>query len=113
MDNKQVHVPDEEALIEKVLSGKVDELLPHLEECPDCAGFVKEIQELKNGLAAIEDEEPPPMRMEIVIKKKQIPLITPWIQDLPNEWYRNPFVLSFGLLIFVLVIYILVVFVFK
>jgi hypothetical protein len=53
------------------------------------------------------------MRMEIVIKKKQIPLITPWIQDLPNEWYRNPFVLSFGLLLALLVLYVLVVFVFK
>jgi hypothetical protein len=113
MDNKQVHVPDEEALIEKVLSGKVDELLPHLEECPDCARFVKEIQEVKNGLAAIEDEEPPPMHMEKILSKKQKPLITPWIQDLPSEWYRNPFVLTFGFLMFVLVIYMLVVFVFK
>jgi hypothetical protein len=113
MDNKQVHVPDEEALVEKVLSGKIDELLPHLQECPDCAGIVKEIQEVKNGLSAIEDEEPPPMRLEKVLTKKQKPLITPWIQDLPSEWYRNPFVLTFGFLMFVLVIYVLVVFVFK
>ena len=113
MDNKQVHVPDEEALIEKVLSGKVDELLPHLQECPDCARFVKEIQEVKNGLSSIEDEEPPPIRMEKVLTKKQKPLITPWIQDLPSEWYRNPFVLTFGFLMTLLVLYVLVVFVFK
>jgi hypothetical protein len=113
MNDKQVHVPDEEALIEKVLSGKTDDLLPHLKECPDCARFVKEIQELKNGLSAIEDEEPPPMRMEKAKKKAQIPLITPWIQDLPSEWYRNPFVLTFGFLMALLIFYVLVVFVFK
>ena len=113
MDSKQVHMPDEEALIEKVMSGKTDELLPHLRECPDCARFVKEIQEVKTGLSSIEDEEPPPLRLDKAKKKSPLPLVTPWIQDLPHEWYRNPFILSFGFLMVVLVLYVLVVFVFK
>jgi hypothetical protein len=113
MDNKQAPAHDEETLIEKVFSGKTDDLLPLLSEHPEYAGFVKDMQELKNGLSSIDDEEPPPMRLEKIRKNKKSPLQPPEIQFLPSEWYRNPFLLSFGFLIFVLVIYVLLTFVFK
>jgi hypothetical protein len=113
MDNKKVHVHDEEALIEKVLAGKAAELPPDQKDCPSCADIVKDIQKLKNGLSSIEDEEPPPLHLDEILKKKPKPLITPWIQDLPVDWYRNPFIMSFGFLMVVLVIYVLMVFVFK
>lgn len=113
MDNERVHVHDEEALIEGVLSGKADALTPNTDECPECAELVKDVQKLKNGLASIEDEEPPALHMGEILQKKSKPLLTPWIQDLPGDWYRNPFVLSFGFLMFVLVVYVLVAFVFK
>ncbi len=113
MDNKQVHVHNEEALIESVLSGKSSDVLPGVAECPECADLVEDIRKLTNGLSSIEDEEPPPLHLDETLKKKPRPLLTPWIQDLPSNWYRNPFVLSFGFMLFVLLIYILLAFVFR
>jgi hypothetical protein len=113
MDSKQVHVHDEEALIESILSGAADPLPPGQDDCPECAAIVKDVRKLKNGLASIEDEEPPQLHMEEILQRRTKPLLTPWIQDLPGDWYRNPFVMSFGFLMFVLIIYFLTVFVFR
>lgn len=108
-----VHVHDEEALVESVLSAATDAPLPGVAGCPECEKFVGEVRKLKAGLASIEDEEPPTLHLDEILKKKPRPPLIPWIQDLPGDWYRNPFVLSFGFLMFVLAIYVLVVFVFK
>jgi hypothetical protein len=113
MDNKQVHVHNEEAIIESVLSGKSSGALPGVAECPECTDLVKDVRKLAHGLSSIEDEDPPPLNLNETLKKKPQPLLTPWIQDLPSNWYRNPFVLSFGFVMFVLLVYILVAFVFR
>jgi|WetSurMetagenome_2_1015567.scaffolds.fasta_scaffold126071_2 hypothetical protein len=113
MTNARVHVHDEESLIESALSARPDAPLPGVSGCPECEKLASDVQRLKNGLASIEDEEPPSLSLDEIFRKKKKPSLIPWIQDLPADWYRNPFALTFGFLMFVVALYLLVVFVFK
>jgi hypothetical protein len=113
MENKTVHVPDEDALIESVLEGKVDDMLQHLEQCPSCAEIVKDIQAVTQGLQAIESEEPPRLSMEQFSPGRENKKQVSWLETLACGWYRNPVVLSVGFVVFIVCMYILIAYVFK
>lgn len=113
MNATPTHVPDEDVLIETVLEGNVQDILPHLEQCQSCAQFVQDIQAVKQELESIEDEDPPPLRMEQFSSKRSRHAHVSWLENLATDWYKNPIVLCFGLVVFVICMYILITFVFK
>jgi hypothetical protein len=104
MKNNQVAVPDEDAAIETVLKGSGDDIAKLLSEQPSLADFVKDVQAVKEGLESIEDGEPPPFSLEKKAEKGDRRLFSR-LQDLPLEWYKNPYILTFGFLLAVLFFY--------
>jgi hypothetical protein len=113
MASNHTHTHDEEALIATLLANGVSALTPSVAECPECTKIAQDILRLTEGLAGIEDEEPPPLRLEELRGTRQKLLGISWIEDFSGDWYRNPFVLSFGFLMFVIVMYFLIAFILR
>ena len=108
MDNNNSHVPNEQELVESVLQESAAAVSKLSDRNPASSDFVKDIEAIKNGLASIDDEEPP-MGPDEVLEKKDLRRPFPqWIEDAPVDWYRSPFVLCFG---FVVVIWFLYIFI--
>jgi len=101
---------DEQELIESVLQGKSDDVERLVQKFPESAGLVSDIEDLRQGLAAIDDEEPP-LHGEIFLKKQKSALLPGWLSTLPTDWYLNPFVLCLGMVALLWFLYILIVFV--
>lgn len=113
MASNNTHTHDEDALIATLLAEGVSALTPEVAQCPECTKIAKAILKLTKGLASIEDEEPPPLRLEELRGTRQKLLGISWIEDFSGDWYRNPFVLSFGFLMFVIIMYFLIAFIMK
>jgi hypothetical protein len=113
MASNNAHTHDEDALIATLLADGVSALTPEVAECPECAKIARDVLQLTEGLASIEDEEPPPLRLEEPRGTRQNLLGISWIEDFSGDWYRNPFVLGFGFLMFVIVMYFLIAFILK
>jgi hypothetical protein len=110
MDPLSTELQDEQELIESVLQGKSDDVQRLVRKFPEAAGLASDIEDLKQGLCAIEDEEPP-LHSGIFLKKQNASRIPGWISTLPSDWYLNPFVLCLGMVALLWFLYILIVFV--
>lgn len=103
---------DEDAIVEAVLEGSADKRLRLLSRQPEYMDFARDIQTLTEGLKSIEDEQPPPFAMKKIIGKNDRFLFS-WLTGLPLEWYKNPFILSFGFVLAVIFFYFFMVFFLK
>jgi hypothetical protein len=112
MNTNGEHFPDEQTLIDAILTGTIDVWKAHLDSCSDCNAKVQDFIALKKGLFSIENEQPPPHCARQPKTKTVAPAIS-WIEDISTDWYRNPFVLVFGMISTLFFLYILIVFVFK
>jgi hypothetical protein len=88
-------VPDEERVIESVLEGKDEDFLKLLAQQPSLINLANDVKSISEGLKSIEDKEPPPLSVKNIPEIKRYPFFS-WLQDLPLEWYKNPYILSFG-----------------
>jgi len=102
-----MHIDKDDEVIEKILAGKIDDISGDSD-----ADLAATVEKLKAGLLSIEDEDPPQLTLYKNQNHKEKKSGIAWVQDMTWEWYRNPFVLSFGFLAFVFFLYILIVFVF-
>jgi hypothetical protein len=109
VDPQPTKMQDEQTLIESVLQGKTADVKRHVRQFPESADLVRDIEDLKQGLRAIEDEEPP-LHGEVFLKKQKSSLLPGWLSFLPTDWYLNPFILGLGLVAFVWFLYVLIAF---
>ena len=109
-DSSAVH--DEDAVVETVLDGNSEDMLELFRKCPSCADFARDIQSVKEGLKSIEEDPAPPFIVESIINKKNDPFFSR-LQDLPVEWFKSPYVLSFGFVMVIVFLYFLIVFLLK
>jgi hypothetical protein len=109
MDNNGHHQPDEQDLVESVLQGNAGTASRLAGEIPSSSDFVKDIETIKNGLVAIDDEEPP-VGPDEILGRKEPRRFPQWIHDGPVEWYRSPFVLCFGFVVAIWFLYIVISF---
>ncbi len=112
MKDESSTLPNEDAAIETVLEGNDDDVLELLRQQPSLTGFVKDIQSVKEGLKSIEEEEAPSLVIEKIIQKKRRNFFS-WLQDLPLEWYKNPFILTFGFVMATIFFYFLIIYLLK
>jgi hypothetical protein len=103
---------DEQTLIESVLQGKESDIRNTIMKSPENEGLVRDIEEIKKGLLAIEDEEPPFLG-DMMLKKQKSSFFNDWLSILPTNWYFNPFVLCMALVAFLWFLYIFIVFLLK
>ncbi len=104
MKNDSVSLPDENTVVETVLEGSDGDIARLLREQPSLSDFAADIKTIKEGLESIEDEEPPPFSLEKKPPKNDRHLFSQ-LQDLPLEWYKNPYILTFGFVLAVLFFY--------
>ena len=102
---------NEDVLVETILNGDEEAVSRLIDRHPSFSDFAREVQSVTKGLKAIEDEPPPPLPLEKIMKSSGRPFA--WLQDLPLEWYKNPFVLSFGFIVAIIFFYFCLVFVMK
>ena len=109
MNDKTSPIRDEDLVVATIFEGSDEDIHKLLSEEPACSEFVHDIQSVKEGLQSIEEEPAPAIDIEKIIKKNNRPLFAR-LQDLPLEWYKNPYILSFGLLMAIICVYFLIVF---
>ena len=112
MNPEPAKIQDEQELIESVLQGKAADVRQHVRQFPESADLARDLEEIKNGLLAIDDEEPPFLGDKMV-KKQPISFLRDWFSVFPTDWYYNPFILCFALVAFLWFIYIFIVFLLK
>jgi hypothetical protein len=109
MNHKTDTALNEDLVIEAVLEGCDEDLLKIFQEQPSYSDFARDIQSVKQGLKSIEEEEPPAFPIQSIIAKNSRPLFSR-LQDLPFEWYKNPYLLSFGCVMAIIFFYLFLVF---
>jgi|GEM_PF-2467624 hypothetical protein len=112
MRNESVPIPNEDAVVETILQGTDEDILRLLQEHPSCTDFARDVQSVKDGLKSIEEQQPPPLLLKSIITSRNNHLFS-WLQDLPLEWYRNPYILSFGFVMATVFFYLFIVFFLK
>jgi hypothetical protein len=110
VNNEKNPIQDEDRLIETILNGNDDAVGSLLQKEPGCAQFVHDILSVKEGLQLIEEEPAPAIDIEKIIRKNNRPPFSR-LQDLPLEWFKNPYILSFGFIMAVICIYFLIIFI--
>jgi hypothetical protein len=112
MKNELISLPDENAVIETILEENDEAVDKLLEKQPALTEFAREVKSIKEGLQSIEDEDPPPLCLEKKTTQKDRHLFAK-IEDLPLEWYKNPYILSFGFLMAIICLYFCIVLLLK
>ncbi len=108
--NGQNPTQKEKDIIESALCGDSGKLPGPLDANDEA--FAKDILEIKAGLAALEDDEPPRDVFPLAPSKSSHHFGS-WMESLPIDWYANPFVLVFGFFIAMVFLYVVMIFVFK
>jgi hypothetical protein len=105
--NEVKQAPDEEKIIEAILDGN-DKAARDLEKQePSLKNLIGEVKSVTDGLKSIEEVEPPPLPTRTIFNKKETRQFS-WLQNLPLEWYKNPYILSFGFLMAIIFFYFLI-----
>ena len=110
-------IPDEhlseDALIEYALHGRDEVHTEHIESCPSCSRYVKEIRAIKRTLQSLPDEDiPEKIRKAILTSVKGKDLyLDEWSQFEVTTWYKNPLVVGLGIIGTVIFLYIFFVFI--
>jgi hypothetical protein len=104
MRNDPVSLPEEDVVVETAFEGNDDDIAKLLKEQPQLADLVQDVKSIREGLESLEDEEPPPFSLEKKAHKNDRRLFS-MLQDLPLEWYKNPYILTFGFILAVLFFY--------
>ena len=111
MNDEPAAGQNEDLLVETILDGDEEAVSRLVKRHPSFSEFAREVRSVTEGLRAIEDEPPPPLPIEKIMKSTNRPFS--WLQDLPLEWYKNPYVLSFGFIVAIIFFYFCLVFVMK
>jgi len=102
-------VTDEDVVVQAILEGSGEQLKEFLRTRPSFAPLVREVQSVADGLRSIEDAPPPSFPIEHIIRKNDRPLFA-WLQDLPLQWYKNPYILSFSFVLAIIFFYFFIVY---
>ena len=105
--------PSEDALITYALHGKGEVRNEHIESCPSCSRYVKEIRAIKKTIQSLPDEDvPEKIRKAILtsIKGKNL-YLDEWSNFEVTTWYKNPLVVGLGTIGAIVFLYIFFVFV--
>jgi hypothetical protein len=97
--------PTEEMLIEYALERTHQELAPHIDGCPSCSRYVREIADLNNSFRGIEEEGVPQNVRRQVLDISRKSAVSYRIWEVLGGWYRNPFLLILGFCLFASFLY--------
>ncbi|MBD3346767.1 MAG: hypothetical protein GF401_17055 [Chitinivibrionales bacterium] len=111
MNSASMQHPPDKVLTEYALGEKQETTRLHIQKCPSCARFVKEIVMVRERVATIEDEEiPPTVQHKILsIPKKKYFVSACWHSLSSHK--SIPFLIGIGVTLAVIFFYIFFVFV--
>ncbi len=113
MNQLQDTHPGEDDLIAYAVNGEEGVHKEHIESCPACARYVKEIRTIKTTIQSLPDKEvPEKIRKAILSSIKHRSLFgNQWFHFEISTWYKNPIVVGLGVVGIVIFLYIFFVFV--
>ena len=91
--------PNDEELMEFALMGEETDLNEHIDTCPSCSRYVKEIETLQKVLTDLPEENVPSQLRSSIMKnlKGKRGIIGDWYKFDIATWYKNPFILGIGI----------------
>jgi hypothetical protein len=93
--------PSEEQLMELAVSGGLREIQEHTDNCPLCAGIVREFREVKQRVASLGEEEVPQRVEQHILNITRHGHGTGFLQAL----FSNPFLIALVVAIVVILLF--------
>ena len=105
--------PNDDVLTTYAIDSKEDDISTHIQSCPSCSRYIKEIRTIKDSLQALPDEEVPQKLHGAILKtiKDKNNTTRSWLNFIWTNWFRNPFIIGIGIVWAIIFIYIFLVFV--
>ncbi len=105
--------PSDEVLAEFALEHKDHAVEKHVQNCPCCSRYVKEIVAIRETLESFPDEEVPEAIRDSILQgiRKKNSILPSFLQFSWTNWYRNPFIIGIGIAWIILFLYMFIVFV--
>ncbi len=105
--------PNDDVLIAYAVNGYIEDMKEHVDSCPSCSRYVKEINTIKHTLKSLPDEEVPEnLRAKIMHSvKNSNSYLNQWFNFECTTWYKNPLIVGVGSILAVIFLYIFFVFI--
>lgn len=104
--------PDENRLMAYALDNRDRNITKHIETCPSCSRYIKEIRTIREVLSNFPDKEvPDKLRKRINQSLKNQNSILHLCFDFSlNNWYKNPLIIGLGISALAIFLYFFLVF---
>lgn len=112
MNTEKDEHPSQEQLAEFAVENGDQAVARHLEACPSCARYVKELHALAQALHALPDADLPDQvwkNVNAALHKKKFLWLS--VSDITvTNWHKNPLLICLALIALILFLYIFIVF---
>lgn len=104
--------PHDDRLIAYAMNGDYGDIKNHVDSCPSCSRYVKELRTIKIALQSLPDEEVPEKLRKAILRtiKNKSHYLSQWFEFNCATWYKNPFILGIGIICVIIFLYIFFVF---
>ncbi len=105
--------PTDEILTTYAVEENENDISTHIESCPSCSRYVKEMRIIKDSLETLPDEKTPDKlrgSIQKAIKDKNNNARS-GLNFIWTNWFKNPFIIGIGIVWAIIFIYIFLVFV--
>jgi hypothetical protein len=105
--------PNDDMLTTYAIDSKEGDISTHIQSCPSCSRYVKEIRAIKDSLQVLPDEEAPEKLRGTILKtiNSKHSILNSWLNFAWTNWFRNPFIIGIGIIWVIIFLYIFIVFV--
>jgi hypothetical protein len=104
--------PSQEQLAEFAVENTDQTIARHLEACPSCARYMKELHAVAQALHGLPDEDIPDQvwkNVNAVLHKKKFLWLS--VSDISvTNWHKNPLLICLALIALILFLYVFIVF---
>lgn len=108
--NSNIH-PSDDLLTQYAINGNDIDIKKHIETCSVCSDFIKDIKEIEETLRTMPDEDVPKKLKDSILKSAKTNYFSSLYQHSFTNWYKNPFILCIGIMLFAIFLYVFFVFV--
>ena len=105
--------PTDDMLTTYAVEKTGDDIAIHIESCPSCSRYVKEMRLITESLETLPDEKVPDKMRGTILKtiKNNNNVSGSWLNFIWTNWFKNPFIIGIGIIWTIIFIYIFLVFV--
>ncbi len=112
MNNLINEHPSEDTLVSYAVQDVDTGIEEHIAACSSCSEYIEDIRDIKRGIEGLPEVDVPEAVRKAILKNIRSRSFLPgtWFHFDILTWYKNPFLLGIGAVLFILFLYIFFVF---